>query len=157
MKKQGYAFYFLLILMICRDIFVVSKIKTQISFHFKCLGLFLLLKIQILRHLLLLRRPTISLSTGFRRGQQHLLVTSPIRLHLPCLLLIDLLYFRVAKISLGFLDLAVGNPAEHRQIYVFVEEVLLDMLVAALGLERLQFFERMYVLIPPLNVYKDIF
>jgi len=37
-----------------------------------------------------------------------------------------------------------------------VEEVLLDMLVAALGLQRLQFFERMYVLIPPLNVYKDI-
>jgi hypothetical protein len=45
-----------------------------------------------------------------------------------------LLYFGVSQISLGFLDLAVGNPAQHGYIYIFVEKVFLDMLIAGLGL-----------------------
>lgn len=144
---------------VCGDIMVVVFIsaRRKINESVGCEGRqLLLLKIEVLRHLLILLRPAVRLATGFRLQLEPDLLAAPPRRQFSRLLLVDLLELGAFEGGGAFVELRVRDVAQGCGVESLAGEVGLDDAAGCPLLELLEFQQRVRVFTPTLQLYKDI-
>lgn len=119
-------------------------------------GQLLLLKIEILRDLLILLGPAVGLATGFRLQLETALLAAPPLGHFTHLVLVDLLELAAPECSGALAELCMGDGAQGGRVERPAGEVSLDDATGGAVLELLEFWQRVRLFTPPLQLYKDI-
>lgn len=119
-------------------------------------GKLLLLKIEILRDLLILLGPDVGLATGFRLQLEADLLAAPPLGQFTHLVLVDLLELAALQRAGAFAELCVGDGAQGGGVEGPAGEVSFDETTRGAVLELLEFWQRVRLFTPPLQLYKDI-